>query len=171
MSAPDQDGVSAPDQDVREVVFVCWGNICRSPMAERVARKWAENQGLDGVRFTSAGTSTEELGNPVDPRARVWLERHGYDADDHVASQVSADEIAGAELVVAMEDVHVRRMEQITGHRNDNVRLLTDFDPAAPEGAGVPDPWYGGGEGFGDTLASIEAAMPGLFRALQGHRP
>lgn len=159
------------EQDVREVVFVCWGNICRSPMAERVARRWAEDQGLGDVRFTSAGTSTEELGNPVDPRARVWLERSGYDAEDHVAHQVTADEVAAAELVVAMEDVHVRRMEQITGHRNDNVHLLTEFDPAAPRGAGVPDPWYGGEDGFGDTLASIEAAMPGLFRRLQEDRP
>ncbi len=151
---------------MRRVVFVCWGNICRSPMAERVARRWAAERGVDDVEFTSAATSTEELGSPVDPRARAWLERHGYDADGHVAHQVEAAEVEAADLVVAMEDVHVRRMEQITGRPNPNVSLLTDFDPAAPRGAGVPDPWYGDEDGFGDTLASIEAAMPGLFRAL-----
>ncbi|WP_269801606.1 low molecular weight protein-tyrosine-phosphatase [Desertihabitans aurantiacus] len=155
----------------RRVVFVCWGNICRSPMAERVARSWAADQGgLDDVEFSSAGVSREELGNPIDPRARAWLRRHGHDADGHSAHQVDAEEIAGAELVVAMEELHVRRMEQITGRVNDNVRLLTEFDPGAPEGAGVPDPWYGDEEGFGDTMASIEAAMPGLLATLRGDR-
>ncbi|MVA74759.1 low molecular weight phosphotyrosine protein phosphatase [Auraticoccus sp. F435] len=138
-------------------------------MAERVARSWAADQGLTDVEFTSAATSTEEIGNPIDPRARAWLERSGHDADGHSAHQVTAEEIEQADLVVAMEDVHVRRMEQITGRRNPNVRLLTDFDPAAPDGTGVPDPWYGDEDGFGDTLASIEAALPGLFRHLEQH--
>lgn len=166
--SPDATTIAGPITDVRRVVFVCWGNICRSPMAERVARTAARHQGLDDVEFTSAGTSTEELGNPIDPRAVRWLQRAGHDTDGHVAHQIDADEIAAAELVVAMEDVHVRRMEQITGHPNDNVVLLSHFDPAAPDGAGVPDPWYGGEDGFGDTLASIEAALPGLFRFLRG---
>ena len=64
--------------DVGQVVFVCWGNICRSPMAERVAQGWAERDGLDGVGFTSAGVSREEPGNPIDPRAQRVLTRHGY---------------------------------------------------------------------------------------------
>ena len=67
----------------RRVVFVCWGNICRSPMAERVAERMAEEQGLSGVHFTSAATSTEELGEPIDPRAMAVLQEHGYRTNHH----------------------------------------------------------------------------------------
>ncbi|MFP5282572.1 MAG: low molecular weight protein-tyrosine-phosphatase [Actinomycetes bacterium] len=152
------------------VVFVCWGNICRSPMAERVARRAANQAGLSGVQFTSAATSREEIGAGIDPRAAQVLRRHGYDADGHTAHQVTADEIESADLVVAMEDIHLARMRRLVADA-DHLVLLTDFDPDAPAGAGVPDPWYGDEDGFFDTLATVEAAMPGLLdrvRELQG---
>ncbi len=151
-----------PDSPI-DVVFLCWGNICRSPMAERVARMHAAGEeGLAGVRFSSAGTSSEELGAPMDPRAAATLRRAGYDPDGHVAHQISAAEARSAALIVAMEPLHVERLERIAG-KTGNVRLLTDFDPQAAPGSGVPDPWYGGPEGFVTTLASIEAAMPGVL--------
>ncbi len=161
----------APDP-VR-VVFVCWGNICRSPIAERVAEHAAAEAGLLGVRFTSAATSTEELGAAMDRRAARVLAEHGYRHADHQAHQITADEIRGADLVVAMEDIHLRKMVTIAPGA-DNLSLLTDYDPAAEPGSGVPDPWYGSAAGFYDTLASIEAAMPGVLdrvRELQGSRP
>lgn len=142
------------------VVFVCWGNICRSPMAERVARARLDEAGLDDVEVTSAATSQEELGAPMDTRAARTLRQAGYNADGHHAHQITADEIASADLVVAMETLHVQKMRAITGRDNPNVVLLTDFDPAARPGEGVPDPWYGGQSGFTATLESIEAAMP-----------
>ncbi len=145
-----------------EVIFVCWGNICRSPMAERVARGWAERAGLDGVRFTSAGTSTEELGEPIDARARRVLARAGYSSGGHRAHQITAAEIRDADLVVAMEGLHLSRMRRLVPDA-DNLALLTDFDPDAEPGSGVPDPWYGSADGFNGTLASIEAAMPGVL--------
>ena len=144
-----------------KVVFVCWGNICRSPMAERVAEKLAADEGLDGVEFSSAGTSSEELGEPMDRRARQILGRHGYRADDHVAHQIDRDELAGADLVIAMEQLHIERMRRLGP--TDGVALLSDFDPDAEPGSGVPDPWYGSGDGFADTLTMIEAAMPGVL--------
>uniref|UniRef100_UPI0035E46706 low molecular weight protein-tyrosine-phosphatase n=1 Tax=Microlunatus parietis TaxID=682979 RepID=UPI0035E46706 len=142
-------------------MFVCWGNICRSPMAERIAISYAERDGLTGVEFTSAATSSEELGEPMDPRAARTLRRHGYPADDHVAHQIDRAELGRADLVIAMEDLHVQRL-----HRLDpdaGIALLTDFDPAAEPGSGVPDPWYGSESGFLDTLNAIEAAMPGII--------
>ncbi len=145
-----------------KVIFVCWGNICRSPMAERVARHRLAEAGLHHVQVTSAATSREELGAPMDSRAARALRAGGYDADNHRAHQITAAEIAAADLVVAMETLHVQRMERITGRANDNVVLLSSLDPAAAPGQGVPDPWYGGQSGFSDTLDSIEAAMPGL---------
>ncbi|MFC7625977.1 low molecular weight protein-tyrosine-phosphatase [Microlunatus sp. GCM10028923] len=142
-------------------MFVCWGNICRSPMAERVAQSYAERDGLTGVEFTSAATSSEELGEPMDQRAARTLSRHGYAADDHVAHRIDRAELDQADLVIAMEGLHVERL-----HRLDpdaEIALLTDFDPAAQPGSGVPDPWYGSESGFLDTLSAIEAAMPGII--------
>lgn len=144
------------------VVFVCWGNICRSPMAERVAIRYAERAGLSGVEFSSAATSTEELGEPMDPRAARTLRRHGYSADGHLAHQIDAAELERADLVIAMEQLHVERLRRLDPDA-EQIALLTDFDPAAEPGTGVPDPWYGDEAGFSDTLAAIEAAMPGII--------
>lgn len=146
-----------------DVVFVCWGNICRSPMAERVARSYLAQHGLGDVRLTSAATSREEIGAPIDPRAARELTAAGYDANDHAAHQITRAEIEGADLVVAMEDIHLDRMRAICGgDLPDHVVLLTDFDPQARPGDPVPDPWYGGQDGFVTTLATIERAMPAL---------
>ncbi len=145
------------------VIFVCWGNICRSPMAERVAQAQAIRQGIS-ARFTSAATSTEEHGAGMDTRAADKLAAAGYDPGNHQAHQITASEIAEADLVIAMEDLHLRMMTGIAGgDLGSHVRLLTDFDPDAEPGSGVPDPWYGSADGFADTLASIEAAMPGIL--------
>ena len=144
------------------VVFVCWGNICRSPMAERVAQRAAEEAGLTGVRFTSAATSTEELGSPIDSRAAAVLTERGYTTDHHRAHQITRAEIESADLVIAMEDIHIRKMLAIAPG-STNLSLLTDYDPAAEPGSGVPDPWYGTPAGFYGTLAAVEAAMPGVL--------
>ena len=148
--------------DPVRVVFVCWGNICRSPMAERVAERMAADQGLTGVEFTSAATSREELGAPMDRRAESVLREHGYRVDGHVAHQITCEEIEHADLVIAMEDIHVTRMMGLTPEAG-NVSLLTDYDPEAEPGSGVPDPWYGTADGFYDTLAAVEAAVPGVL--------
>lgn len=148
------------------VVFVCWGNICRSPMAERVAEKLAVDRGIDDLRFASAATSREELGAPIDPRAVAVMERHGYRTGGHSAHQITRGEIEAAEIVLAMEDIHVRKMLAIAPGAT-NLRLLTDFDPTAEPGSGIDDPWYGPGSGFERTLASVEGAIPGLLDHLE----
>lgn len=152
---------------ILDVIFVCWGNICRSPIAERVAEQQAERAGLRGVRFSSAATSTEELGNPMDPRAAAVLREHGYRDGDHVAHQITADEIDNAALVIAMEPLHIDRMRRLgdvdAALDEGRMGLLTDFDPDAEPGSGIPDPWYGGPEGFESTLAAVQAAMPGVL--------
>ena len=144
------------------VVFVCWGNICRSPLAERVAERLAAEQGLTGVEFTSAATSTEELGRPMDRRAAAVLRDHGYRSGDHHAHQIDAAEIEAADLVIAMEDIHVDRLRRLAPDAA-NVFLLSEFDPDAEPGSGLLDPWYGPDSGFSDTLAAVEAAIPGVL--------
>ncbi len=145
-----------------EVTFVCWGNICRSPMAERVARGWAARERLEGVTFTSFGVSSEETANPIDRRARKVLDRAGYDSTGHSARRITASDIRNAAMVIALEPLHRDIMLRQVPDA-DHIFLLTDFDPDAERGSGVPDPWYGDADGFNDTLASIEAAMPALL--------
>ena len=149
------------------VVFVCWGNICRSPIAERVAQTWAEREGLN-ARITSAGTTTEELGNPIDRRAAAVLQRAGYRGAGHRAHQITGAEIRAADLVIAMEELHRAQMLRLAP--GADIALLTDFDPDATPGAGIPDPWYGPPSGFDATLASVEAAMPGVMDAIRAVR-
>jgi protein-tyrosine phosphatase len=162
-----------PDaSDPVKVVFVCWGNICRSPIAERVAQFAAERAGLSNVEFTSAATSSEELGAPMDERAASVLRGRGYTYDGHVAHRIDADELAGADLVIAMEDIHVERLRRLAPNA-ENVHLLSEFDPDSEPGAGLLDPWYGPDSGFDDTLSAVEAAIPGVLdrvRELQGSR-
>ena len=134
-------------------------------MAERVAEKLAADRGLSGVEFSSAATSIEELGEPIDSRAERVLHRHGYRVGGHRAHQITRDEIERADLVLAMEDIHVRRMLSIDPGAG-NISLLTEFDPDAEPGSGIDDPWYGPTAGFERTLASVEAAIPGLLDAV-----
>jgi protein-tyrosine phosphatase len=160
------------DRPVR-VVFVCLGNICRSPMAERVAERAAADAGVTGVEFTSAGTISEEFNDPMDRRAAAALRERGYRYADHMARRITEVQIESADLVVAMEDTHLRSVLELAPDPS-RVSLLTDFDPAAERGSGVPDPWFGSDAGFYDTLAAIEAAMPGLLyriRELQESAP
>lgn len=154
--------MAGPERDPLRVVFVCWGNICRSPIAERVAERAAAEAGLRGVQFSSAATSTEELGEPMDRRAAAVLADRGYRHDGHRAHQITRAEIAQAHLVIGMEHIHLTKMLAIAPEA-DNLSLLTDYDPAAAPGSGVPDPWYGSAAGFYDTLAAVEAAIPGVL--------
>ena len=151
--------------DIPSVMFVCLGNICRSPMAEQVARHWAAQEGLT-ARIDSAGVSREELGNPMDPRAQRTLRAHDYPVGDHRAQQVTRAAIHATHLVIAAEGYHVERMQAMAPDAT-NLRLLTDFDPSARPGSGLPDPWFGGQDGFEETLAAIESAMPGILAALR----
>lgn len=147
------------------LIFVCQGNICRSTMAEQVARHWADEAGLE-VGIDSAGVSDEERGNPIDPRARRCLLTHGCDPGTHRAHQITAAEIAAADLVMAAEHWQLQRMRKLVPE-SVHLHLITDFDPHARPQLGVRDPWYGGMEGFEDTLEAIESAMPGILDAVR----
>jgi len=149
---------------VLHVCFICSGNICRSPMAEKVFATELEKAGLaDRVVVSSAGTGPWHAGEPADERAAEVLRRHGYPAD-HVARQVNPNHLE-ADLLLAAGADHVAALTRVLGTREaaERVRLLRSFDPAAPEGAEVPDPYYGGNNGFDDVLAMVEATMPGLL--------
>lgn len=143
------------------VVFVCTGNICRSPIAEKVFAHELERAGLaDRVRVSSAGTGGWHVGAPADGRAAALLRAHGY-PDAHAARQVDAGQLA-ADLLVALDDGHLRALRSMVPEP-ERARLLRSFDPDAPEGAGVPDPYYDDEAAFADVLAMVRAAVPGLL--------
>lgn len=147
------------------VMFVCWGNICRSPMAERVARKLAPELGVD-VELTSGGISSEEVGNGIDRRAARLLREHGYDADGHSARRVVAEDADDVDLFVVAEDFHGDRLVQL-GIPAWKVKLITDYDPESSPGAPLPDPWYGDMDDFVSTLDVLERAVPRLLSELR----
>jgi protein-tyrosine phosphatase len=143
------------------VVFVCTGNICRSPIAEKVFVHELERAGLaDAVHVSSAGTGDWHIGSPADERAAAVLLAAGYKSD-HIARQVDAEQL-GADLIVALDRSHERALRSLV-HEPDRVRLLRSFDPDAPPGAEVPDPYYGDDDGFTSVLEMIKAAMPGMI--------
>jgi protein-tyrosine phosphatase len=143
------------------VSFVCSGNICRSPMAALVFAEHVRRAGLaDRVRVSSAGVGPWHVGEPADARARRELAAHGYPTE-HVAAQV-ADDHQGADLLLAMDSGHEKALRRLVADP-DRVRMFRSFDPDATGDLDVPDPYYGGPDGFTDVLAMIEAAVPGLL--------
>ncbi|MDQ2710108.1 MAG: low molecular weight phosphotyrosine protein phosphatase [Actinomycetota bacterium] len=133
-------------------------------MGEKVYATALAREGLaDQVQVTSAGTGPWHAGEPADERAADVLRRHGY-PDRHVARQVNPEHLE-ADLLLAAGNDHVAALTRVLGRVDaaERVRLLRSFDPAAEPGAEVPDPYYGGDQGFDDVLAMIEATIPGLL--------
>lgn len=152
--------------DVVAIVFVCTGNICRSPIAEKVFVHELARAGL-AASVSSAGTGDWHVGDPADERAAALLRAEGY-PDAHVARHVDADQL-DADLLVALDRTHLRALRGLVPDPG-RVRLLRSFDPAAPEGAEVPDPYYGGADGFVEVLTMVRAAVPGLLDWVRAHR-
>ncbi|KUI26345.1 low molecular weight protein-tyrosine-phosphatase [Mycobacterium sp. GA-2829] len=147
--------------DPLHVTFVCSGNICRSPMAEKMFAHQIAERGLSqAVRVTSAGTGGWHTGDPADARAVHVLRAHGYPTA-HEAAQLDEDHLA-ADLVVALGRNHVRILTDL-GVPAGRLRMLRSFDPrSAAHPLDVEDPYYGTQDDFEDVFTVIEAALPGL---------
>jgi protein-tyrosine phosphatase len=149
------------DHSLLHVTFICSGNICRSPMAEKMFAHQIDERGLSGVvRVTSAGTGGWHAGDSVDERAGHVLRDHGYPTV-HEAAQVDAEHLA-ADLVIAMGRNHVRMLRDL-GVPPERLRMLRSFDPrSAAHPHDVEDPYYGTRDDFEDVFAVIAASLPGL---------
>ena len=128
------------------VLFVCWGNICRSPMAEFILKDMTEKAGIaDRFEIASAGISSEEIwngvGNPVYPPAREILRRHGISCDGKRARQITKVDYARYDLLICMEPFHIKHTKRVMGGDPEGkIRLLLDYTDR--KGEGVADPWY-----------------------------
>lgn len=151
-----------------KILFVCHGNICRSPMAEFLFRHLAEEQGR-GAEFSvaSAATSREEIGNPVYPPARRKLAEHGISCAGHAARQLTRQDYADYDFLVGMDSANLRDMHCICGGDPDGkISLLLDHT-ARP--GNVADPWYTGD--FQATWLDVLAGCQGLLAEFAGDFP
>ena len=143
------------------VLFVCTGNICRSPTAEGVLRHLAKEAGIE-VQVESAGTGDWHVGHPPDERAQHHARSRGYDLSAQRARQVSAGDFERFDLIVAMDRGHLRVLQQqCPREHRAKLRLLV-------AGGDVPDPYYGGAEGFERVLDMVEGACRGLLQEIKG---
>ena len=151
------------------VLFVCMGNICRSPAAEGVFRDYVEQQGVAGnFHIDSAGTIGYHSGNPADPRMCEAAARRGYELTS-MARQVAPEDPEDFDLIVAMDRDNLAELKYLAGGPRPHIRLLGSFLPeyqGPPEQAPqVPDPYYGGTQGFEVVLDMLERACPGVYAA------
>ncbi len=162
------------------VAVVCLGNICRSPMADVVLSDRVEGAGLaNAVEVVSSGTGGWHVGSPMDRRAAALLTAHGYDATRHRAQRFEADWFDECDLILAMDrdnhaDITAQAPDAQAPDEPDpdaRVRMFRDFDPR-PDDRGrdgdrdVPDPYYGGDDGFETVLAIVERTADALVAAL-----
>lgn len=153
---------------IRRVLFVCMGNICRSPTAEAVFRHLLASEGADlEVEVDSAGTHAYHVGEPPDGRSTAAARRRGIVMDDLRARRVSGDDFAAFDFVLAMDEDNLALLRRMAPRQyHERIRLFLDYAPAASRRE-VPDPYYGGENGFEDVLDLIEEAARGLLAALR----
>jgi len=149
---------------VKRILFVCLGNICRSPMAEFIFRDMVKKRGLDSqIQCASAGTSDEEYGNPVYPPARRKLASLGIDCAGKYARQMTRADYDAYDLLIGMESRNVARMRQICGGDPDGkIRLMLSSSPNPRD---IADPWYTGD--FDTACRDITEGCELLLRELE----
>jgi protein-tyrosine phosphatase len=149
------------------VLFVCLGNICRSPTAEGVLRALAAREAPDlALEVDSAGTAAYHVGQPPDPRTRAAAARRGYDLSTLRARSIESSDFERFDLILAMDRENLTVLRQrAPAHAHERLHLLLEFAPDAPDE--VPDPYYGGPNGFEEVLDLVEAATRGLLAHLR----
>jgi protein-tyrosine phosphatase len=151
------------------VLFVCLGNICRSPTAESVMRHLVREQGLeDVVEIESAGTGSWHVGHPPDERSAGAARERGIEIGGQ-ARQVDAADFEAFDLILAMDRANQDELHALApdADARERVRLLREYDPEAVAAGEleVPDPYYGGPDGFEDVLDLVTRACEGLLEA------
>jgi protein-tyrosine phosphatase len=150
------------------VLFVCLGNICRSPLAEGVFTSLVEQAGLsDKFEIDSAGTGSWHVGERPDARAAMIAKEHGVDLDSR-ARQVRAEDLQDFDFVIAMDRENLLNLERMASSSagEADIHLLRAYDPD-PDGHEVPDPYYGGVSGFENVYQIVARSCEGLLARLR----
>lgn len=150
-----------------KILFICHGNICRSPMAEFVMKDMVAKRGWERkFHIASAATSTEEIGNPIYPPARKKLNEHGIACDGHVARQLVREDYDRYDMLIGMDHANLKNMIRICGDDpQEKLYLLMDFTQRPGD---VADPWYTGD--FETTWRDVEEGCRGVLAGLETGR-
>jgi protein-tyrosine phosphatase len=150
------------------VLFVCMGNICRSPTAEGVFRQMVRAAGLEEeIRVDSAGTYDLHAGSPPDFRSQAHAKRRGYDLSGIRARQVRASDFKEFDLILVMDNRNLEALQRVCPREHiHKLRLFLEYAPLWPENE-VPDPYYGGERGFDYVLDMVEDAARGLLTVMR----
>jgi protein-tyrosine phosphatase len=154
--------------DPYRILFVCLGNICRSPLAEGVFLHLVrEGPGEGAFEVDSAGTGSWHVGEPADRRARAVARKHGVDLQCR-ARQVREEDFREFDLIVAMDRENLARLEALRDRAGApaEIRLLREFDPEGDGDLEVPDPYYGGPEGFDRVYEMVHRSCAALLESL-----
>lgn len=143
------------------ILFVCHGNICRSPMAEYIMRDLLKKRGVEDIAVSSAATSTEELGNPVHRGTRAVLNRLGIDCSDKRARQITRADYEEYDLIIGMDSANIRNMVRYWSDPQHKIHKLLDF---AERRGDVADPWYTGD--FERTYFDVKEGCEGILKAI-----
>ena len=151
---------------MKKILFVCLGNICRSPMAEFILRDMVRAKGIaNDFHIESAATSTEEIGNPVHRGTRNKLKQYGISVDGKYAVQMTSADYRYYDYIIAMERYNLRNMERfVHGDPDHKVHLLLDFTDRKGD---IADPWYTGN--FDETYEDIQEGCEGFLDYLEKH--
>lgn len=147
------------------ICFVCLGNICRSPLAEGIARQKLKALGLeDRIEVDSMGTGSWHIGHAPDPRSQAICRAHGIDISAHRAQQTTRANLSKFDLILACDTQNYADLERLTD--SSRLDLLMHFAPGATQKS-VPDPYYGSEDGFETVFNMCEAAVDGLINEIR----
>lgn len=151
-----------------KVLMVCMGNICRSPLAHGRFQALVEEQGLaDRIQIDSAGTHAYHVGKQPDPRSQDVALRNGLDLSSQRARQVSPDDFERFDYIIAMDRDNYAILQSHANEGNRHkLKMFLDYAPGVPEDE-VPDPYYGGPDGFNHVYRLVDAASQGLLKAIR----
>jgi protein-tyrosine phosphatase len=151
-----------------KILFVCMGNICRSPTAEGVFRKMVQESGLNkDVRLESAGTHSYHVGEAPDVRAQASARKRGYEISEICARQIRAEDFREFDYILAMDWDNLQLLQQQCPRQYQHKLMLLMRFANEFEEATVPDPYYGGPDGFNKVLDYVEDACAGLLEVVR----